>query len=279
MNKEDMWEQVERASEYLKERIDVVPEIGIILGTGLGSFANEIDTLQEFAYSEIPGYKTSTVQGHSGKLIIGTIAGIPVIAMKGRLHYYEGYTMNEITFPVKVMIRLGIKTLLVSNASGGLNPDFVPGDIMVITDHINLFPEHPLRGENNDKIGTRFPDMSNAYNKQLIDKALKIGREKNIPLRQGVYIGTQGPSYETLSEYRYFRIIGGDAVGMSTVPEIIVANHAGITCFGISVIGNVGLDANAGPVSHEEVQENTKTAHTNVSILFTELIKEIEHSF
>jgi purine-nucleoside phosphorylase len=274
MTQKNIWEKINEASDYLKEKTDIIPQTGIILGTGLGGFARKIQTICEFPYVDIPGFRSSTVEGHSGKLIIGTISGIPVIAMQGRIHYYEGYSMDEITFPVKVMIRMGIKTLFVSNAAGGLNPDFVPGDIMIITDHINLFPEHPLRGENNDETGPRFPDMGNAYNKKLIQQAFEIGEKNNISFKQGVYVGTQGPTFETLAEYRYFRIIGGDAVGMSTVPEIIVANHAGLACFGISVIANTGLDANAGPVSHQEVQENTKTAHSNLSLLFTELIKE-----
>jgi purine-nucleoside phosphorylase len=270
-----MWEEVKKTCAYLENKLSIRPEIAIILGTGLGELAQEIKITDEFAYSDIPGFKTSTVDGHSGRLLFGTLAGVPVMAMQGRFHYYEGYSMNEVTFPILVMKLLGIKTLMVSNAAGGLNPDFVPGDIMLITDHINLFPEHPLRGKNNDEIGPRFPDMSNAYNKDLIRKAESIAVKHNIPLKKGVYVGSQGPTYETLAEYRYFRIIGGDTIGMSTVPEVIVANYAGIACFGVSVVANIGLDANLSAVTHEEVQMNTRTAQAKLTLLFSEMVKVI----
>ncbi|MDR1729328.1 MAG: purine-nucleoside phosphorylase [Prevotellaceae bacterium] len=270
-----MWEDVSKARIYFENRLSVRPEIAIILGTGLGNLAREIEITEEFAYSGIPGFKTSTVEGHSGKLLFGTLAGVPVMAMKGRFHYYEGYSMQEVTFPVRLMKQLGIKTLIVSNAAGGLNPDFVPGDIMLITDHINLFPENPLRGKNDDRFGARFPDMSKAYDRELIRKAENIAASHHISLRKGVYVGTQGPTYETLAEYRFFRIIGGDTVGMSTVPEVIVANHVGISCFGISVVGNVGLDASLSSVTHEEVQENTRTAQQKLNVLVREMVKEI----
>ena len=270
-----MWEEVKKTCAYLENKLSIHPEIAIILGTGLGELAREIEVTDEFAYSDVPGFKTSTVDGHSGKLIFGRLAGVPVMAMQGRFHYYEGYSMDEVTFPIRVMKLLGIKTLMVSNAAGGLNPDFVPGDIMLISDHINLFPEHPLRGKNNDEIGPRFPDMSNAYDKNLIRKAESIAAKHNIPLKKGVYVGGQGPTYETLAEYRYFRIIGGDTVGMSTTPEVIVANHAGIACFGVSVVANVGLDANLSAVTHEEVQINTKIAQAKLTLLFSEMVKAI----
>jgi len=270
-----MWEDVNKTCTYLENKLSLRPEIAIILGTGLGNLAEEIEITGEIPYSEIPGFKKSTVEGHSGKLIFGTLSGVPVMAMKGRFHYYEGYSMNEVTFPIRVMKQFGVKTLIVSNAAGGLNPDFIPGDIMLITDHINLFPENPLRGKNDDRFGTRFPDMSNAYDKELIRKAENIAAKHNIPLRKGVYVGTQGPVYETLAEYRFFRIIGGDTVGMSTVPEVIVANHAGMSCFGISVVGNVGLDANLSAVTHEEVQENTRTAQAKLTLLVKELVKVV----
>jgi len=270
-----MWEDVNKAYAYFENKLSIHPEIAIILGTGLGSLAQEIEITDEFAYSDIPGFKKSTVEGHSGKLLFGTLAGVPVMAMQGRFHYYEGYSMNEVTLPIRLMKRLGVKTLMVSNAAGGLNPDFIPGDIMLITDHINLFPENPLRGKNDDEIGTRFPDMSNAYDKNLIQKAENIAAKHHIPLRKGVYVGTQGPTYETPAEYRYFRIIGGDTVGMSTVPEVIVANHAGIACFGISVVGNIGLDVNPIHVTHEEVQTNTKTAQAKLMLLVREMVREI----
>lgn len=270
-----MWEEVKKTCAYLENKISIHPEIAIILGTGLGELAQEIEITGEFAYSDISGFKTSTVDGHSGKLLFGTLAGIPVMAMQGRFHYYEGYSMDEVTFPIRVMKQLGIKTLMVSNAAGGLNPDFIPGDIMLITDHINLFPENPLRGKNNDEIGTRFPDMSNAYDKDLIRKAENIALKHNISLKKGVYVGAQGPTYETQAEYRYFRIIGGDTIGMSTVPEVIVANHARIACFGVSVVANVGLNENLSSVTHEEVLENTKTAQVKLTLLFKEMVKAI----
>ncbi len=268
-----MWEEVNKAYAFFENKLSLRPQIAIILGTGLGNLAQEIEITDEFAYSDIPGFKTSTVAGHSGRLLFGSLAGTPVMAMQGRFHYYEGYSMNEITFPIRLMKMLGIKTLMVSNAAGGLNPDFIPGDIMLISDHINLFPENPLRGKNNDEFGPRFPDMSNAYDKELIRKAEDIAAKHNIPLKKGVYVGTQGPTYETLAEYRYFRIIGGDTVGMSTVPEVIVANYLGIDCFGISVVANVGLDANLSSITHEEVQANTQMAQTKLTLLIKEMVK------
>ena len=268
-----MLKDVNKAYEYIGNRTSLRPEIAIVLGTGLGVLADEIEVVNEFSYTDIPGFKGSTVAGHSGRLLFGTLTGVPVVAMQGRLHYYEGYSMEEITFPIRLMKRLGVKVLMVSNAAGGLNPDFVPGDIMLITDHINLFPENPLRGKNDDSIGVRFPDMSNAYDKRLIQRAETIAWEWDIPLKKGVYVGIQGPAYETPAEYRFFRIIGGDTIGMSTVPEVIVANHAGMACFGVSVVANAGLDPNAAKVTHEEVQTNTLTAQAKLSLLFREMVK------
>lgn len=266
-------EEIRRSNECLKERTKLRPRIAIVLGTGLGSFADKINVVDTIPYNEIPGFKTSTVQGHSGKLLFGTLDGIEVMAMQGRLHYYEGYTMQEITFPVRVMKEFGIKVLMVSNAAGGLNPDYIPGDIMIIKDHINLFPEHPLHGPNIEELGVRFPDMSNAYDKKLIALSDEINQRLSLNLKKGVYVGTQGPTFETLSEYRYFRIIGGDSCGMSTVPEVIVANHAGLSVFGVSVISNVGVDANLSNVTHEEVQQNTLLAQDKLAVLFTEMVK------
>ena len=266
-------EDIRRSNACLKERTKLRPRISIVLGTGLGSFADKISVVDTIPYNEIPGFKTSTVQGHSGKLLFGTLDGIEVMAMQGRLHYYEGYTMQEITFPIRVMKEFGIKVLMVSNAAGGLNPDYIPGDIMIIKDHINLFPEHPLHGPNIEELGVRFPDMSNAYDKKLIALSDEINQRLSLNLKKGVYVGTQGPTFETLSEYRYFRIIGGDSCGMSTVPEVIVANHAGLSVFGVSVISNVGVDANLSNVTHEEVQQNTLLAQDKLAVLFTEMVK------
>ena len=217
------------------------PETAIILGTGLGSLVNEITEKYEIKYEEIPNFPISTVEGHSGKLIFGKLGNKDIMAMQGRFHYYEGYSMKEVTFPVRVMRELGIKTLFVSNAAGGMNPDFEIGDLMIITDHINHFPEHPLRGKNID-YGPRFPDMSEAYNRALIAQAKEIAAEKGIRVVEGVYVGVSGPTFETPAEYKLYRIFGGDAVGMSTVPEVIVAKHCGIRVFGMSVITNLVVE-------------------------------------
>ncbi len=269
----NLLEKIEETRAFLAQRVTTKPHIAIVLGTGLGSFAEKIAVEKEIPYSEIPNFKTSTVQGHSGKLLFGKVEGVDVMAMQGRLHYYEGYSMQEITFPMRVMKALGIRIVMVSNAAGGLNPDFIPGDIMLIKDHINLFPEHPLHGPNIDSLGTRFPDMSNAYDKKLLAIAEEIGEKNHLNLKKGVYVGNQGPTFETLAEYRYFRIIGGDTVGMSTVPEVIVANHAGISVFGVSVVSNVGCDANLSNVTHEEVQQNAVLAQGRLATLFTEMVK------
>jgi len=250
-----MLEKIQETAEYLKKRIPTSPKTGIILGTGLGNLVTQLTETTEIPYETIPNFPVSTVEGHSGKLIIGKLGGKDVLAMQGRFHYYEGYDMKQVTFPVRVMYALGIRTLLVSNASGGMNPDFEIGDLMLITDHINLFPEHPLRGKNHNELGTRFPDMSEAYSKELLTKAKAVAASHSIKVVEGVYVGTTGPTFETPAEYRYFRIIGGDAVGMSTVPEVIVANHAGMKVFGMSIITDLGVPGKIVEVTHEEVQE------------------------
>jgi purine-nucleoside phosphorylase len=214
------------------------------------------------------------VEGHSGKLIFGKLGNKDIMAMQGRFHYYEGYDMTEVTFPVRVMRELGIQTLFVSNAAGGMNPDFEIGDLMIITDHINFFPEHPLRGKN-IPYGPRFPDMSEAYNKELIRKANEIATEKGIKVQQGVYIGTQGPTYETPAEYKMFRILGADAVGMSTVPEVIVANHCGIQVFGMSVITDLGVEGKIVEVTHEDVQKAADAAQPLMTTIMRELINKV----
>lgn len=247
------------------------PETAIILGTGLGSLVHEITDKYEISYKDIPNFPLSTVEGHSGKLIFGKLGGKDILAMQGRFHFYEGYSMQQVTFPVRVMRELGIKTLFVSNAAGGMNPDFEIGDLMIITDHINLFPEHPLRGKNID-YGPRFPDMSEAYSKELIAKALEIAKGKGIKVQQGVYVGTQGPTFETPAEYKMFHILGGDAVGMSTVPEVIVANHCGIKVFGVSVITDLGVEGKIVEVSHEEVQKAADAAQPRMTTIMRELI-------
>ena len=255
-----MLERIQETADFLKSKMHTHPETAIILGTGLGSLVNEITDKYEIGYETIPNFPVSTVEGHSGKLIFGKLGNKDIMAMQGRFHFYEGYSMKEVTFPIRVMRELGIKTLFVSNAAGGMNPAFEIGDLMIITDHINFFPEHPLRGKN-IPYGPRFPDMSEAYNQALIRKADEIANEKGIKVQHGIYIGTQGPTYETPAEYKMFRILGADAVGMSTVPEVIVANHCGIQVFGISVITDLGVEGKIVEVTHEDVQKAADAAN------------------
>ena len=266
-----MLERIQETASYLKSKMKTQPETAIILGTGLGSLVNEITDKYEISYESIPNFPVSTVEGHSGKLIFGKLGNKEILAMQGRFHFYEGYAMTEVTFPVRVMRELGIKTLFVSNAAGGMNPDFEIGDLMIITDHINFFPEHPLRGKN-IPYGPRFPDMSEAYSEELIRKANEIATEKGIKVQHGIYIGTQGPTYETPAEYKMFRILGADAVGMSTVPEVIVANHCGIQVFGISVITDLGVEGKIVQVTHEEVQKAADAAQPLMTTIMRELI-------
>ena len=247
------------------------PTTAIILGTGLGKLADEITDAARISYKDIPNFPVSTVEGHSGNLIFGKLGDKDILAMKGRFHYYEGYTMKEVTFPIRVMYELGIKTLFVSNAAGGTNPAFEIGDLMIITDQINALPENPLRGKN-FPTGPRFPDMSEAYDKKLIQQAVAIATEKGIKVQQGVYLATQGPTFETPAEYKMFRIWGADAVGMSTVPEVIVANHCGIKCFGISVITDLGVEGKIVEVSHEEVQKAADTVQPLMAEIMREMI-------
>lgn len=265
-----MYTRIQETASWLKERMTTSPKTAIILGTGLGQLASEITDKTEYPYSEIPNFPVSTVEGHSGKLIFGKLGGVDILAMQGRFHFYEGYSMKEVTFPVRVMYELGIKTLFVSNAAGGMNPEFKIGDLMIITDHINFFPEHPLRGKNLPT-GPRFPDMHEPYDLSLVAEADKIAEEKGIRVMHGVYVGVQGPTFETPAEYKMYRILGGDAVGMSTVPEVIVAHHCGIRTFGISVITDLGGFDVPVEVSHEEVQEAANMAQP----LMTEIMREM----
>lgn len=248
------------------------PETAVILGSGLGNLVNELTDTYEIAYKDIPHFPVSTVEGHSGRLIFGKLGQKDIMAMQGRFHYYEGYSMKEVTFPVRVMRELGIQTLFVSNAAGGTNPTFEIGDLMIITDHINFFPEHPLRGKN-ISYGPRFPDMSEAYDRTLIARAKEIASQKGITLREGIYIGTQGPTYETPAEYRMFARWGADAVGMSTVPEVIVANHCGMKVFGISVITDLGVEGKIVEVSHEDVQRAADAAQPRMTAIMREMIQ------
>ena len=266
-----MLQKIQETAEFLRGKMTTSPETAIILGTGLGSLVNEITDKYEIEYKDIPNFPLSTVEGHSGKLIFGKLGNKEIMAMQGRFHFYEGYSMKEVTFPVRVMRELGIKTLFVSNAAGGMNPDFLIGDLMIINDHINFFPEHPLRGKN-IPYGDRFPDMSAAYDKGLIAMAKEIAAEKGIRVVEGVYLGTQGPTFETPAEYRMFHRMGGDAVGMSTVPEVIVARHCGIRVFGISVITDLGIEGIVVECSHEEVQKAADEAQPKMTTIFREIV-------
>ena len=268
-----MLDNIESTARYIKNRIgDFEPEVGIILGTGLGGLVKDIVVEKQLMYSNIPDFPISTLEFHSGKLIFGTLGGVKVVAMQGRLHYYEGYSMQQITFPVRVMKYLGIKTLYVSNASGSLNPDFKKGDLMVIADHINLQPQNPLIGRNYEELGPRFPDMSQPYQRALIDKALSIAVANNITCHKGVYVAVTGPNLETKAEYTYLRIIGGDAVGMSTVPEVIVANHMGLPVFAISVLTDEGFTDVLEPVSLEDIIKIAEDAEPKLTMILKNLI-------
>ena len=271
-----MLKKIQETAAYLAAKVKVMPKTAIILGTGLGELVNHIDIETSIPYNEIPNFPVSTVEGHSGKLIFGKLGNKNIMAMQGRFHYYEAYDMKTVTFPVRVMRELGIKTLFVSNAAGAMNPDFRIGDLMIITDHINLFPENPLRGKNYNELGPRFPDMSEPYSHRLIAQAKKIAAENNIRLVEGVYVGTQGPTFETPAEYRYFRRIGGDCVGMSTVPEAIVARHGGMEVFGMSVVTDLGVEGIVEKVSHEEVQKAAAKAEPVMTFVMKEIINQFE---
>jgi len=267
-----MWEKVQETAKYISDKTGFAPKYGVILGSGLGSFTDEIDVEFTLNYDEIPNFPVSTVQGHSGCLVFGKIGQNNVVAMKGRFHYYEGYTMQEVTFPVRVMKALGIDKLIVSNASGGVNPFYKVGDIVIIYDHINFFPEHPLRGENDERFGPRFLNMHEAYSRKMISKAKEIALAKEIDVKDGIYLGLQGPTYETMSEYRMVKIVGADCVGMSTVPEVIVARHMNMEVFGLSVITDMGNEEGIESLSHDEVLEAAKKAEPQVKALIKELI-------
>lgn len=268
-----MLEKIKETIAYLTEQIGEQAEIGIILGTGLGGLVNEIEEAIIFPYEEIPNFPVSTVHGHSGRLIFGRISGKKVIAMQGRFHFYEGYSMEEVTFPVRVMKMLGIQLLIVSNASGGLRQEFQIGDLMFITDHINLMP-NPLIGKNIDEFGPRFPDMSDAYSSDILRKAKHVARRCNINCHEGVYVAVTGPTFETPAEYYYIKTIGGDAVGMSTVPEVIVARQMKLPVFAISVISDLGVKGKIVEISHEEVLDAAATAQPKMTTIIKELLKE-----
>ncbi|SUI97425.1 Purine nucleoside phosphorylase 1 [Sphingobacterium spiritivorum] len=268
-----MYQSIEETVSFIKKRIgDFVPEFGIILGTGLGKLVDEIDVEFQLMYSNIPNFPISTVEFHSGKLIFGTLNGRKVVAMQGRLHYYEGYSMREITFPVRIMKVLGIQKLFVSNASGSLNPEIKKGDLGIIDDHIDLLPDNPLRGGNENVFGPRFPDMSRPYDPTMIRQALDIADKLDFKAHKVVYVSTPGPNLETRAEYRYMRIIGGDIVGMSTVPEVIVANHMGLPVFAISVVTDEGFHEELKPVSLQEIVDVAAKCEPKMTAIMKELI-------
>lgn len=270
--------KINEALNFIRTKTSSQPSIGIILGTGLGGLVKEIDIECVIDYDDIPHFPVSTVESHHGKLIFGKLGGIDVVAMQGRFHYYEGYTMQQITFPVRVMskkVGLGVDTLFISNAGGGLNPEFEKGDLMIMTDHINLIGDNPLIGPNDDELGPRFPDMSEPYSKELISLAEKVAQEENIKVRKGVYVALAGPNLETRAEYRFLRTIGADAVGMSTVPENIVANHMGIKCFGMTIITDLCDPDNLQPVTVEEVIAVAKEAEPKMTLLLKKIIERL----
>lgn len=267
------YQKLLETAEFLKPYAAQNPQVGIILGSGLGNFVQEIAVQHEIDYNEIPHFPVSTVEGHHGKLLFGTLAGKPVIAMAGRFHFYEGYTPEEVVYPIRVLKLLGVQTLLISNAAGGVNPAFKVGDLMIISDHISFATVNPLIGPNDNKLGPRFPDMSEPYKKHLILKARGIAQEKGIKLQEGVYFGVTGPTFETRAEYKLIHILGADAVGMSTVPEVITAVHAGMEVFALSVITDIGIREEENVITHEEVLQAAKEAEPLFSTIFRELVR------
>jgi len=268
-------EELQKAVEFIKKQYPHVPRVGIVLGSGLGHLVDEVLIEKEMDYRDIPHFPVSTVKGHPGKMIFGELKGKKIIVMAGRFHYYEGYTAQQVVFPIRVMKLLGIETLLISNAAGAMNPMFRVGDLMIIKDHISLFTVNPLLGINIDGLGPRFPDMSEPYKKSLISKVKQIGLRLNIPLKEGVYAGVTGPTFETRSEYKFLQLGGADAVGMSTVQEVIAAVHMGLSVFALSVITDLGIVEGDNRITHEEVLEAAVKAEPKLTILFKELIAEL----
>ena len=267
-----MWNQVQETVSYIIEKTNFTPEYGVILGSGLGSFTDDIAIEFILPYNEIPNFPVSTVEGHKGALVFGTIGSKKVVAMQGRFHFYEGYSMKEVTFPVRVMKYLGITKLVVSNASGGVNSDYKVGTIVLLKDQINMLPEHPLNGKNDERFGPRFVNMSEPFSRKMILKAKEIAANLTILVQDGVYLGLQGPTFETLAEYKMVKILGADCVGMSTVPEVIVARHMNLETFGISVITDMGNEESIDSITHEEVLQAAKSAEPKVRAIIKELI-------
>ncbi|MGY3716383.1 purine-nucleoside phosphorylase [Sutcliffiella cohnii] len=268
-------EKIQNSANYIKSKIGVNPKIGLILGSGLGVLAEEINNATTIPYSEIPDFPVSTVEGHAGQLVIGELEGKTVVAMQGRFHFYEGYSMEKVTFPVRVMKLLGVEQLIVTNAAGGVNESFNAGDLMLITDHLNMMGTNPLIGPNDSNFGDRFPDMSTAYCKELRSVAKGVANKLNIPLQEGVYAGNTGPTYETPAEVRMLRTLGADAVGMSTVPEVIVARHSGLKVLGISCISNMAAGILDQPLTHDEVMETTEKVRENFLSFVKSIIQEM----
>ncbi|MDP4083798.1 MAG: purine-nucleoside phosphorylase [Bacillota bacterium] len=269
------FEKIQNAAQFLKSKYTRKPKLGLILGSGLGVLADEINNPVKIPYSEIPDFPVSTVEGHAGQLVFGQLNTVEVVAMQGRFHYYEGYSFDKVTFPVRVMKELGVEMLIVTNAAGGVNESFSPGDLMLISDHINNMGSNPLMGPNDTRIGVRFPDMSEAYSNRLRVLAKEVASRLNINIKEGVYVGFTGPSYETPAEIKMVRTIGGDAVGMSTVPEVIVARHSGIEVLGISCISNMAAGILDQPLNHEEVIETTERVKANFLSYVKELVATI----
>jgi purine-nucleoside phosphorylase len=271
-----MWNKTQQTAKFLTEKGMKGAEFGLVLGSGLGGLVDSIEIDERLAYEEIPNFPVSTVEGHAGELIFGRLSGKKVLAMKGRFHYYEGWSIQETVFPIRVMKALGIENLIVSNASGGVNPNFKVGDIMVIRDHINMMPEHPLRGRNEIKFGPRFVDMHEPYDGEMISIFESVASELEIPIQKGIYMALQGPTFETPAEYKMVYNLGADAVGMSTVPEVIVAKHMGMKCFGVSVITDLGVDGIIVEVSHEEVQEVAEAAGKQLTKLVEDFLERLD---
>lgn len=270
-----LYERIQQTADYIRTRINAQPVTGIILGSGLGGLVDVVTVETEISYKDIPNFPVSTVEGHAGKLIFGTIGDKQVVMMSGRFHYYEGYSMEEVTLPIRVMRALGVETLFVSNAAGGMNKAFKVGDIVLIQDHINLFPEHPLRGKNDERFGPRFPDMSEPYNYALLDQAEAIASEQGLKVHRGVYAGIQGPTFETRAEYHWLHTIGADLVGMSTVPEVIVAIHGGMKVFGASIVTDLGIREELNKITHEEVLAAANEAAPKLALLVATLIARL----
>jgi len=271
----NLFDKIHETASFIKAKIQLHPSVGIILGSGLVGLTEFVEQQATISYTDIPHFPVSTVQGHAGQLIFGKLRDKNVVLMAGRFHYYEGYTMEEVTFPVRVMKALGVETMIISNAAGAMNSAYNIGDLVIIADHINLFPEHPLRGPNDERLGVRFPDMSEPYDRELIRKARYIAGSKGLTIHEGVYIGLQGPTFETRAEYKWLNVIGGDVVGMSTVPEVIVAKHGGMRVFATSVVTDLGIGDEVNTITHEEVLEAASAAAPKLAALIADLIGQM----